>query len=115
MALPRQPQDSKVGPGFTGDPRLGELWPCPLHLPTVKGQRGKKDSYGVWFLESPLTGTFAVVELNKWLTLVGSLPEDSVYKSYNHPPVGNPFYLTRQNATLPQTLDYRPHCLGLFL
>lgn len=88
MALLWQPRDSKVGPGSTGDPRSGELWPWPLHLPIVRRQREKKDPYGVWFSECPLTGTFTVVELNKWLMLVGSLPAHSVgYASYNHPPV----------------------------
>lgn len=88
MALLWQPRDSKVGPGSTGDPWSGELWPWPLHLPIVRRQREKKDPYGVWFSECPLTGTFTVVELNKWLMFVGSLPAHSVgYASYNHPPV----------------------------
>lgn len=114
MLLPRQPHDAKVGPSYTGDPWSEGTLASPLRLPIVRRQREEKDPYGVWFWEFPLTGTFTAVELNKWLTLVGSLPAHSVYKSYNPPPVDRPFYLIQQNATRPQTLVYRPHRLGLF-
>lgn len=81
----------------------------PFASPNCETTEREEKSLYTWFLEFPLTGTFTVVEL------VGSLPAHSaVSKSYNHPPVGNPFYLIRQIAALPQTLVCSPHCLGLF-